>query len=66
MGRRIEIQTGTRTERGTDWPITTTIERDGHGRRPWLVTRGILNGIALSTERFRTRREALATVYPCK
>ena len=55
---------GTRTIRGTDFPVESYLEKDPmvpgvHGG-DWLVTVRCCNGLAEGTRRFRTKREAMA------
>ena len=59
---KLTIDKGPRRIGGTDWPRTTTIERDGKGRKPWLVTYSICNGVAGGAEHFATKKEALRLI----
>lgn len=60
----IRVEAGKRTILGTDWPVFSTVTRLTRagkpiGRRQWLVTYGICNGVASGSYRCPTRGEAL-------
>lgn len=48
--------TGTTTINGTDWPVQNKLSKDGSS---WLVTIGICNGTAESSEKYPTKRAAV-------
>ena len=52
----IYFTTGKRTILNTDWPVENKVEKRG---RKWLVTFGICNGIASSSQLFGTKSEAV-------
>jgi len=67
MARTIETTTldskttGTRRILGVDWPVSDLLQRvqEPLRSRPyWLITRGLCNGTADSTECYPTLREA--------
>ena len=55
---------GRRTLSGADFPIQDVLYRDGVGRRRpvWIVARAVCNGAAEASERYQTRREAVAAL----
>ncbi len=55
-----EVDRGTRTLAGTEWPVVDQLHRTGE--REWTVTRELCNGIPRSAETYRSEsaaREAL-------
>ena len=60
-----QVEHGKRTVLGTDWPITSYLERvAGKGRRPtWVVTWNLCNGVPTGTTVYPTKREALEALH---
>lgn len=52
-----EVQIGTQTITGTDWPVVNQLHRDG---RRWVAVVGLCNGTPVVSKTFSTKREALA------
>ncbi len=61
MARIAEVVHGYRTIAGTDWPVTSHVER--YGPRRWVVTWGLCSGSPVESIVYRTRRAALAALY---
>jgi hypothetical protein len=51
-----EVQVGKRTIAGTEWPIVDQLHRTGE--REWVITRELCNGIARSSEVYRSESAA--------
>lgn len=51
-----EIQTGTRTIAGTDWPVVDQLHRTGE--REWTITRDLCCGIPRTAETYRSEAKA--------
>lgn len=51
-----EIQTGTRTIAGTDWPVVDQLRRTGE--REWTVVREFCNGVPRASETYRSEARA--------
>lgn len=51
-----EIQNGTRTIAGTEWPVLDQLHRTGE--REWTVTRELCNGAARGAETYRSESAA--------
>ena len=58
--RETEVECGQRTILNTDHQVACLISKTGTGRRPWLLTFGVCNGIAEGGVWCPTRGEALA------
>ena len=54
-------ETGTRTILGTNWPVVDVVR--ANGKRGYLLTYGLCNGVPAGAIRYRTKREALAALY---
>jgi len=62
-GKTILLGDGVRRVMGTDWPIESIVSREVHFGRPyWLLTINQCNGTCSGTERFTTRKAALAAL----
>lgn len=54
------VRHGSRLVCGTEWPIESFVDQVGPKR--YVVTFNACNGVADGTERYRTKREALAAL----
>lgn len=61
MTKRIAEKTiATVTRMNTDWPVVAMVERENYGGYVLWVVRTVCNGIAEYSERFATKRDAMA------